>query len=84
MTRKWKDEAELAHMLVTRAQAGKETRLLPATAYFIGLKMLAVSSLPTRDEVAMVMCKSKCEKPCYDCRSRANIIVRMYGERMPE
>lgn len=79
--RRWTDEKDLGYLLIGRAQKGKSCLLSPDTAYFVGLKLLTAGEKPTRDEVAMLLCSSRCERPCYACTCRANEIVRAYGAR---
>ncbi|ESW78158.1 hypothetical protein X772_29770 [Mesorhizobium sp. LSJC280B00] len=64
---------------MVRANAGKRVTLSPDTALFVGLKLLTASAKPTAAEVALMICDSKCERPCYPCQGKANGIVRAYG-----
>jgi len=80
MTRTW-TEAELGEALLARANARKNTVLSPQTAMFVGLKLLTASKKPTRDEVARLLCSSKCQELCYSCKGTANKVVQVYGER---
>lgn len=79
--RGWKTEADLAALLLARSAAGRKVVLSPETAHFVGLKLMTASAKPTRDEVAKLICASKCAAPpCYGCRGLANIIVHAYGQ----
>ena len=80
--RNWTTLTELAELLIARANAKKPVSLTPDTAYLVGLKLMTVDTKPTRDEVAMLLCSSKCSDPCFTCRGTANIVVRVYGERL--
>lgn len=77
--RTWRTEADLAELLIVRSNQGKHVRLTAETAHFIGLKLMTVAAKPTRDEIARILCSSKCERPCYACCGKANEIVRAYG-----
>lgn len=81
MPRRWADEAELAALMMTRANAGKRVTLSSETAMFVALKLITASAKPTAAEVALMICDSKCERPCYPCQGKANGIVRAYGNR---
>lgn len=82
--RNWKNEKELAGLLLVRASAGRRSVLMPDTAQFVGARLMTVSEKPTRDEVAMLLCSSKCASPCYACAARANVIVSAYGSSLPD
>ncbi|WP_353645726.1 hypothetical protein [Mesorhizobium sp. WSM2239] len=77
--RKWSNEAELAELIKVKAKRRQRVVLTPDTALFVALKMETASKKPTTAEVAMVICDSKCETPCYLCTGKANIICRKYG-----
>lgn len=81
MRRRWTNEADLAASLIARANAHRRAVLSPDTALFVGLKLLTASAKPTAAEVALMICDSKCERPCYPCQGKANAIVRAYGQR---
>ncbi|MBN9243370.1 MAG: hypothetical protein J0I98_11300 [Mesorhizobium sp.] len=84
--RRWRDLFELACWISGRANAGKRVILTPATAAIVASRLVAEQSKPTRDEVALMICRrretERCEEPCYDCRGRANIVVSAYGCRL--
>lgn len=81
MPRRWAGEAELAALILARANAHKRVTLSPDTAMFVGLKLMTAAAKPTAAEVALMICDSKCKSPCYPCQGKANIIVRSYGNR---
>lgn len=81
MARQWTNEVDLAALLIARANANRRVALSPHTAHFVGLKLLTASAKPTAAEVALMICDSKCEAPCYPCQGKANAIVRAYGHR---
>ncbi len=83
MSRVWRNEKELAELLIARYNAGRNVLLTPETAHFIGLHLMTASEKPTRDEVAKLLCSHKCQDLCYHCQGTANLIVRAYGERVP-
>lgn len=82
MSRPWTNEKDLAALLLARAHAGRRVILLPDTAMFVGVKLMTVAEKPSREEVARVLCNSKCERPCYLCTGIANRLVRLYGCRL--
>lgn len=79
----WRTLTELAHFLIARGQAGREALLSPATAHLVGIKLETAEAKPDRDEIALMICRRKetdrCSEPCFECKGRANIIVRAYG-----
>lgn len=81
MAKRWTNEADLAALLIARGNARRRVVLAPDTAYFVGLKLMTASAKPTAAEVALMICDSKCERPCYPCQGKANAIVRAYGHR---
>lgn len=81
MPRRWAGEADLAALILARANAGKRVTLSADTALFVGLKLMTASAKPTAAEVALMICDSRCERPCYPCQGKANEIVRAYGQR---
>ncbi len=81
MSREWRNEKELAELLIARANGKRIVSLTPETALFVGLKLMTASTKPTRDEVARLLCSSKCQKLCYNCRGTANLVVEVYGQR---
>lgn len=83
MSRVWRNEKELAELLIARYNSGRNVVLSPETAHFVGLKLMTASEKPTRDEVAKLLCTAKCQKLCYNCQGTANLIVRVYGQRVP-
>lgn len=84
MTRPWNTEKELAELMLARANAKKRVVLTPDTAMFVGMKLMTVSEKPTREEIARILCKAKCETCCYLCIGTANEIVHAYGFRLPD
>ena len=77
---------DLAMTLIARGEDGRHVKLTPATAYRIGLLLRTSDAKPTRDEVAILICRQKstdrCKEPCFECCGRANEIVRAYGQRV--
>lgn len=78
----WTNEAELAAMLLVRAEQKRRVVLTPETAHFIGLKLLTASNKPSHREVAQLVCTAKCSEICIPCTYIANAIVRAYGQRV--
>lgn len=78
----WNDLGELADLLHKKAQADKPITITAGTAAFIASHLKTAHAKPTRDEVAHLLCKHDCKAPCYECKGRANEIVRIYGERI--
>lgn len=76
---------ELSAALIERGRAGREVRLSADTAFRVGLWLRHIETLPTRNEVAMMICRRKeaerCAAPCYECAGRANKVVAAYGLR---
>lgn len=85
-TRSWKTETDLAALIMQKVNANKRVTLSPETALFVSLQLTQVSTKPTRNEVALMICrwKEKCSAPCYECMSRANVVVAAYGQRLEE
>lgn len=87
MARHWGTLAELAASLIERGKAGRRVVLSPHTAYLVGIKLETAEAKPDRDEVALLIClrgeARRCSAPCFECRGRANAVVRAYGDRMP-
>lgn len=79
MEKAWKSEGELADLIMTRVKANKDVRLSAQTAHFVALKLYTADKKPTVREIVTVICDSKCERPCYLCTGKANVIVRAYG-----
>lgn len=79
MSRAWENEKELADLIMERAKENKHVRLSPNTAQFLALKLYTASEKPTRDDIVKAICDSRCDKPCYPCLGKANVIVRAYG-----
>lgn len=73
-------EKDLAARILVNARAGKGVRLTAETAYFVGLKLMTASEKPTLADIVAVICDSKCERPCYPCTGKANVICRAYGQ----
>lgn len=84
----WRDLADLAAGIAEHAREGRNVRLTPATASIVAAQLEVAAAKPTRDEVASMICSrgqaARCETPCYECRGRANIVVRAYGCRLEE
>lgn len=80
MSDRWQTERELGALLLARGRANRKAVLSPETAIIIGSRMLTVGNLPTRDDVARILCTSKCADLCYACKGTANMVVRVYGE----
>lgn len=82
--RNWKTEKDLAAMLLVRASTRRRVVLAPETAHFVGLKLMTASEKPTRNEIALLLCTSKCSTPCYACTGKANVIANAYGSRVAD
>lgn len=82
--REWTTEADLAAILLKRANERRGVRLTHETALFIGLKLMTASVKPTRDEIARIICTYKCAELCFTCTGKANEIVQAYGHRVDE
>lgn len=80
--RRWTDEKDLASILIARGNSGRPVRLNPDTAVFVGAKLMTAAEKPTRDEIARILCSSKCGKLCCTCIGKANVVVRAYGHRL--
>lgn len=84
--RNWRDEAELAARIAYRARLGKKVVLSPATAAIVAEHLRTAAAKPTRDEVAMMICRlgesNRCVEPCYSCKATANVVVSAYGRRL--
>lgn len=74
------NEKDLAARILAKAAAGRGVRLTADTAYFVGLKLMTASEKPTHADIVAVLCDSKCERPCYPCSGKANMICRAYGQ----
>lgn len=81
--KRWSNEAELAALIKARAWARKSVVLSPDTALFVAIKMETAALKPTREEVARVFCDRRCEKVCYLCSGKANLITQKYGHSLP-
>lgn len=85
---RWRDLFELACWISERALMGKRVILSPGTAAIVASQLRTCHEKPTRDEVALMICRhgsrGRCETPCYECRGRANVIVRAYGCRLDD
>ena len=81
--RRWRDLFELACWISERAAAGKKVILSPSTAHVVAHHLIKCHEKPTRDALALMICKrgetNRCVEACYDCRGKANIVVRAYG-----
>jgi hypothetical protein len=82
MGRGWKTEAELADLFTARGHAGKEVRLTPDTALFLGLKLRTLAAKPTRRQIVELLCSAKCDSPCFACTGTANQIIELYGSSL--
>lgn len=86
--RRWRDLFELACWISERAAMGKRVIMTPATAHVVARHLSQCHEKPTRDEVALMICKrgeiNRCAEACYDCRGKANIVIRAYGCRPEE
>lgn len=79
MSRIWIDEADLAGMIMERARQNRRVILQPETAMRVANALIYQSTLPTRDQVARVVCGIRCAKLCATCLMKANAIVAAYG-----
>lgn len=81
MRRQWNNEQELAEQMLVLANRKERVILSPETAYYVAIRLMKAGAKPTRDEIAKELCDSKCSQPvpCYGCRGKANIVVRLYG-----
>ncbi|WP_152979718.1 hypothetical protein [Mesorhizobium sp. 1M-11] len=81
--RRWRDLFELSCWISERAAMGKTVFLSPATAHVVARHLSTCHEKPTRDDIALMICKrgeiNRCADPCYDCRGKANIVIRAYG-----
>lgn len=82
MTKSWRDQEELAELLQQRGRTNRKAVLSPSTALYVGAKLEKESTKPTRDDIARLLCDSKCKDLCYSCLGRANIITQAYGDGM--
>jgi hypothetical protein len=82
--RRWRDLFELACWISERAHAGKRVVLSPTTAHVVAAQLSVAHARPTRNEVALMICRRQCEVPCYECTGRANVIVHAYGARLDD
>jgi hypothetical protein len=79
MQKAWRNEAELAELLIARGYARKSVRLTADTALFVGLKLRLAAAKPTHAEIVRMVCDRQCEKGCTTCVGKANVIVAAYG-----
>lgn len=83
--RRWRDLFELSCWISERAAMGKRVILTPETAHVVAQHLSQSHRKPTRDEVALMICKhgeaNRCANACYDCRGKANMVTRSYGSR---
>jgi hypothetical protein len=79
MSKLWKNEAELAALIMRQAKADQRVILTPHTAHFVALKPRAVAKKPTIRDVIGVICDRKCPTLCNPCQGKADTIVRAYG-----
>lgn len=77
--RQWNKLSDLAAMLIVRARQRKKVVLLPDTAHVVGLHLMTAAAKPTRDDVAALICDSKCRELCIPCILKANLIAAAYG-----
>jgi hypothetical protein len=82
--RRWRDLFELACWISERAHTGKRVILSPSTAHVVAAQLSTAHAKPTRNEVALMICRQRCASPCYECTGRANIIVNAYGARLDD
>jgi hypothetical protein len=75
---------ELACWISERAHTGKRVILSPSTAHVVAAQLSTAHAKPTRNEVALMICRQRCASPCYECTGRANIIVNAYGARLDD
>lgn len=73
------NEKDIAARMLASARNGRGVRLTADTTYFVGLKLMTASEKPTHADIVAVLCDSKCERPCYPCSGKANMICRAYG-----
>lgn len=88
MKPRWNTAAELSALILAKASAGRRVELSPDTAYRVALWLRRVEAIPTRDEVALMICGrigrgESCphESSCFNCLGRANIVVAAYGHK---
>lgn len=82
--RDWKTLTELADQIEADAGAGKRVVLSARTAWIVAAKLRTVDELPSRNEIAQALCRSKgytCADRCYACTCWANLVVSIYGSR---
>jgi hypothetical protein len=84
----WRDLKDLAGYIGQLARLGEHVTLTPRTAHIVAAQLETAAAKPTRDEIALMICRrgeaNQCQEPCYDCRGRANIVVRAYGCRLDQ
>jgi hypothetical protein len=80
--RRWQGLFELACWISERAHSGKRVILSPSTAHVVAAQLSTAHAKPSRNEVALMICRQRCNAPCYECTGRANIIVHAYGARL--
>ena len=80
--RRWSDLFELAVWISERAHTGKRVILSPTTAHVAAAQLAVAHAKPSRNEVALMICRQRCAAPCYDCTGKANVIVHAYGARL--
>jgi hypothetical protein len=83
MPRLWKNEADLAELILRQVRSERRVVLTPNTAHFVALKLRDASKKPTIAEVIGMICERKCPTPCNQCQGKANVIVRAYGFSLP-
>ena len=86
IARSWEDLADLARQMNAKADAGMQVVLKPDTAKLIAFHLSICHVKPTRDEVALLICRRSsreaCDQPCFECAGRANAVVNAYGFRL--
>lgn len=77
---RWQTLAALADAIRAKAKAKKNVILSPETANMVAHALEHADAKPSRNEVAMMICRLKCSVRCYTCTGVANVIVNAYGE----
>lgn len=81
----WHDLSDLSTRMAKKAHAGMTVTLSPGTAAIVAHHLSTVEAKPTRNEVALMVCragsKHRCAFPCTGCIAIANVVVDAYGAR---
>jgi hypothetical protein len=84
MDRPWQIEKDLAALLLARSRRNRPSIITPDTAVLIADALMHQGDKPTRNEIALMLCSSRCTAACYACMGRANIVAAAYGVKRGE